>query len=313
MTNQQTETEVLTPTGAALISQLAADLLNAEALSRSLRASGKAPGPKTGFPKLDREINGFLAPGIHTLLAAPGAGKTAFALQISAQAGCPALYITSEMPRLELMRRVISRTTQTFNGKLSGGNLSDSELDSLIKKAETAAPSLAFLDATENPVPPTAIIQAAQDLKAAFDSDHVLIIIDSFSDWALGLAFADPTEAKTEYQAIEAGLTSLKRVSALLAAPVLCVAHKNRASQGKGSEETLFAGKGTGRFEYVSETLWSLDPTADAGTPGFGGNDGNKTPLTLTLAKNRHGQKGAKVTFDFEGRLMEFVETGGLI
>jgi replicative DNA helicase len=293
--------EIMPPTGAAILSQLAPELLAAEALSRSRSDSGKAAGPISGFHLLDAAMNGFLAVGLHTLLAAPGVGKTAFALQIAAQCGTPALYVTAEMSRLDLMRRVIARTSRTFTGKLSGGTFSTNELGNLIETAIKAAPSLAFLDATVEPVNAAAIVTAAEDLKAHFGSEHVLIVIDSVTDWAASNAGGAP-----EYQATEAALTALKQISARLSCPVLGIAHKNRNAQGK--EENLHSGKGTGRFEYVSESLWSLDPVEEKNNE-----TAIKKPVILTLAKNRHGIRGAKVKFDFEGRLMEFVQSGGLI
>ncbi len=305
MSNQP---EVLAPTSAALLSQLRGELKAAEAASRALIAAGKKPGPGTGFPKLDNQINGFLSPGIHTLLAAPGIGKTALALQFAAQPGCPAVYVTSEMSRVELLRRIASRTSKTFYPKMSGGTLSEAALDIVLDAAEAAAPQLAILDATEAPKRPDEIKADAERLKDHFKSDHILIVIDSFTDWARSLAFSSGAQ-ETEYKAIEVGLTSLKRLASLLRAPVLIVVHKNRNSQGTSGAENLFSAKGSGNFEYVSETLWSLDP-AENSQSGFNGNDGNKTPVTLTLAKNRYGSRGAKVGFTFGGRFMEFTEVG---
>ena len=120
-------TENITP-NPALLGDLAADFLAQEAIAREAVASGKAPGPITGLEILDEEIGGFMARGVHVLLAAPGAGKTSLALQIAGTCGCPALYVTSEMPRVELLRRIIARTTRTYLGKLRGGKMSADEL-----------------------------------------------------------------------------------------------------------------------------------------------------------------------------------------
>ena len=290
---------------AALLSDLKAEFLAAEALSRELKLSGKAAGPKTGFTRLDNEMNGFLAPGLHTMLAAPGAGKTAFALQIAAQCGCPALYVTAEMGRLDLMRRVIARASREFLSKFSGGTLSEAVLLGHLLQMEAAAPMLSILDATATPATPPKIIQSAEALKKKFDSEHVLIIVDSVTDWANGIASLIPGSS-TEYQIMETALTSLKQMSALIPCPIIGIAHKNRNSQNGSAESSLFSGKGTGRFEYVSESLWSLDPTEEKSNAM-----GDSKEVILTLAKNRHGAKGAKVHFKFEGRLMEFREGMG--
>ena len=75
--------EGITTPNPALLGDLANDLLAQEAIAREAVASGKAPGPTTGLSTLDEEIGGFMARGLHVLLAAPGAGKTSLALQIA--------------------------------------------------------------------------------------------------------------------------------------------------------------------------------------------------------------------------------------
>ena len=80
-------------------------------------------GPVTGFAQLDNELSGYLAPGIHVIQAAPGAGKSAFCLQVAASCGFPALYVTAEMGVLELFRRTVARETETFLGRLKSGEL----------------------------------------------------------------------------------------------------------------------------------------------------------------------------------------------
>src|SRR5437762_2339317 len=71
--------------------------------------SGKPRGPITSLPRLDEAIGGYFATGLHILQAAPGAGKSAFSLQIAATCQFPSLYITTEMGVLELFRRLIAR------------------------------------------------------------------------------------------------------------------------------------------------------------------------------------------------------------
>ncbi len=288
---------------AALLSELKAQYLAAEAQSRTLMVSGKAAGPKTGFTRLDNELNGFLAVGFHSLLAAPGCGKTAFTLQIATQCGCPCLYVTAEMEPLDLMRRVIAQTSSTFVSKLSGGTLSEAELCERLERMEAAAPMVSILDSTSAPVGAYEIIEAAEALKVRFNSEHVLVIVDSVTDWGNAVASIGGNQS-TEYQITESALTALKAVAAHLKCPVIGIGHKNRSSKDRGGEEGLFAAKGSGRWEYISHTLWSLDEPTDTKTNP----DAVLKPLVLTLAKNRQGTKGAKINFQFEGRLMQFRE-----
>src|SRR4051812_38605036 len=127
-----------------LLGELEADALAAQEAART----GRARGPITGVPTLDRELGGYLAPGIHVIHGNVGAGKTALGLQIAATCGCPALFVSMEMARLELLRRVIARTTETYLGKLKDQTFTPAALMDKARAAAAAAPALVLADAT---------------------------------------------------------------------------------------------------------------------------------------------------------------------
>jgi replicative DNA helicase len=62
---------------------LSVAMADAEAAHES-RLTGKPRGPVTGFKILDTELGGAFAPGVHSINGDPGAGKTAFVLQVAA-------------------------------------------------------------------------------------------------------------------------------------------------------------------------------------------------------------------------------------
>jgi replicative DNA helicase len=291
----------------ALVSDLISELLNEEAVAREMKATGKKPGPVTGIESLDEEVGGFLSPGVHTLLAAPGAGKTALALQIAVSCGCPALYVTAEMRRAELLRRVTARVTSTYLGKLRGGELTEEELRARLSSVAKACPALALYDATlggETRPTPTEIQERADALRARFKADHVLIIVDSVTEWA-PYAVSNTEALATGYNDFaiaEMALNGLKQIATHLTCPVLAIAHRNRAGQGKDADK-LHSAKGTGRYEYISEGVWDLerDPKKQADEDG-------RTRATLTILKNRYGATGLSLSLQFEGRLQKFIE-----
>ena len=135
-----------------------ADVLSAfrydAAAAADARASGVPRGPLTGFTLLDRELGGALAPGVHVLHGTPGAGKTAFALQIAAQCQCPALFVTCEMAPAELLRRHTARISGTFlRASSKSGEMSAADAEQSARDALEAAPLLNFVDATQAPAP----------------------------------------------------------------------------------------------------------------------------------------------------------------
>jgi replicative DNA helicase len=285
------------------LSSIAAAWLAEEKVSRDLTAAGKKPGAVTGFPIFDRELGGFIAPGFTTLLAAPSCGKSALCLQIGAQCECPCIYVSSEMDVVSLFRRVVARTTGQFLDDLRGGKLSDETLAGLMEKALKATSMLSIKDALTQPFTVEEIIKEGQALKTRFDSERVLIIIDSFTDWAFSCAYANPSTQASERQIIEAALESTKSIRAALDCPIIGIVHKSRSGQGKTGADAMFSGKESGRIEYFSENLWSLEPK-ESETPHTLNN--HVSEVVLALVKNRHGVKGAEVTLDFEGRKMEF-------
>ena len=125
------------------------------------RVKGIARGPVTGITAIDREMGGALCPGVHIVHGQPGAGKTAFTLQVATSCGCPCLYVTCEMAPLELLRRHTARVTRTFLGRLKNGELTP--LDSLLlaRRACTEAPLLAMCDATRSYASPRWMLDAA--------------------------------------------------------------------------------------------------------------------------------------------------------
>lgn len=250
-------------------------------------------GPVTGLPTLDRELGGFLAPGVHILHAGPGAGKTALALQIAATAGCPALYVSAEMAVLELFRRVVARTTGVFLGRLRSGELAPNDSLKLAQHAAAAAPGLVFADATSAFASPEWLRSVADVIRG--ESDHLLIVVDSVHSWAEALE-AD----LAEYERLNAAIGGLRTLAGRLDCPVLAIAERNRASMKSGG---LSASAGSRRFEYGGESVLDLgreeNATADANS---------EIPVTLTLAKNRHGSPGRKINLKFHGAMQRFTE-----
>lgn len=275
------------------------------AAAAEARANQVPRGPITGLPKVDQALGGCLAPGVSIVHGTPGIGKTAFALQTAAECGCPALFVSCEMPALELLRRVTARVTGTFLGKLKTGELHPAESLALARRAVAAAPDVALLDATAGAVPPgsdpagrpwtaaTYIRECAAATRG--DSRHLLIVVDSVHSWAEAV-----TPSLPEYEALNAALAALRTLAGELRCPVLAVAERNRASMERGG---LSAGAGSRKIEYGAEAVIDLSKDGDEGENAVG-----EVKIALTLAKNRHGTLGKKIPLLWTGRLQKFSE-----
>lgn len=191
------------------------------------RQNGVARGPITGFAKLDSELGGFLCPGLHIVHGQPGAGKTAFAWQVAATCGTPALFVSCEMGALELMRRHTARETSTYLGRFKTGELSPVESLNLAKRAVAAAPLLALVDATQAPANARYLLDCAQVVQG--EHRHLLLIVDSVHSWAEGLA-----NGANEYETLNLGLSALRQLAHRLNCPILAISERNRESMSGG-------------------------------------------------------------------------------
>ena len=257
------------------------------------KTTGKPRGPITALAGLDRELGGCLHPGVNIVHGTPGVGKTAFALQVAASCGCPALLVTCEMAPLELFRRVTARVTGTFLGRLKSGEMPPRESLLLARRAAEQTPLLAFADATRAFAPPEWLRDAALAVRG--DAPHLLIVVDSVHSWAEGA----PGEA-SEYDALNAALAALRHLASELECPVLAIAERNRASMERGG---LSAGAGTRKIEYGAEAVIDLARPEDAAPDASG-----EVVVTARLVKNRHGAVGRKVKLRWHGALQRFEE-----
>jgi replicative DNA helicase len=280
-----------------LINEFVADTDAAAAAA----AENRPRGAITGLTKLDRHFGNYLSPGIHVLQGGPGAGKTAMALQAASDCRCPALFVSAEMGALELFRRLIARQTKTFLGRLKSGEISGQQAKNLALQTAENLKHMRIMDATRIPAPQHIIVQNADGLRKKFQSDNVLVVIDSLHVWARSSSRLDNNSIeREEYSVINDALKSVASIASVLKCPVLTVAHRNRA--GNKSDGGLHAAKGSGGIEYEAESVLDLNKNKEVD------NASGETEITAKLEKNRNGAAGVFVKLAFNGALQSFRE-----
>jgi replicative DNA helicase len=275
------------------LADLLGDLQADAAAAHEALESGRPRGPVTGLPKLDKQMGGTLAHGLTILNAGPGIGKTAWALQIAATCGFPALFVSCEMASIELFRRVIARTTCTPLDFIRSGAYPPEVILEKARQAIAACPDLALLDATERFVGPDLLRAAALCVRG--QASNLLVVVDSVHSWA----DSAPGDAE-EYTALGAAVASLRSVARGLNCPVLAIAERNRASMRGGG---VSSSAGTRKFEYGSEAVIELDREESETRNGAG-----EVPVTLKLSKNRNGGRGEKVNLLWHDNYQRFRE-----
>jgi replicative DNA helicase len=280
-----------------LINEFVADTDAAAEATRNNRPRGAI----TGLSKLDEYFGNYLSPGVHVLQGGPGAGKTAMALQAASDCRCPALFVSAEMSALELFRRLITRQTGTFLGRLKSGEIYGEQARNLASQTAKKLQHMRIMDATRIPAPYDVIVQNADGLRKKFDSDNALVIIDSLHVWARSASRAENNAGDMdEYSVINAALKSVALIASDLKCPVLTVAHRNRA--GNKSDGGLHAAKGSGSIEYEAESVLDLNRETEID------NASGECEVKAKLQKNRNGAAGVSVKLAFSGRLQSFRE-----
>lgn len=287
-----------------LLSDLVAEFVADTEAALAALESGRPRGPVTGLPAVDNLLGTYLSPGLHVIQGAPGCGKTAFALQAASDCAYPCLYVSAEMPLLELFRRLISRQTRTFLGRLKTGELGGREAQRLALSTIEKLPHLALMDCTSGYADVEAICTAAEGLSEAMNSPQVLIVIDSLTVWAkAAVRNSADLIGIGEYEIINQGVLGCTNIANFLKSPVMALSHRNR--QGNKSEGGLHAAKGSGSIEYEAETVLDLEHTdRDQRAPDSNGD----VKIKITACKNRNGIPNISVPLLFNGRTQAFRE-----
>lgn len=278
----------------ARLGDLLGDFEAESRLAHEAYTSGQPQGPVSGFQKLDTELGGRFQPGIHVIHGGPGVGKTAFLLQLGAAGPSPCLLVSCEMAPVELLRRIIARSTATFLGKLKSGELSPAEAMALARRTVANCPHLYLADATRAHATPAWIRTAAR--VAQGDAPHLAIAIDSIHSWAEGGA-----DGVAEYDILNSALSALRQLASELSCPVVVTAERNRAAMATGG---LHAGAGSRKIEYSGESVLDLSRADENAAPDVSG----EVDVVVKIVKNRNGSPGTKIPLKFSGRLQRFRE-----
>lgn len=113
-----------------------------------LRHSGQElSGINTGFTELNRIIHGWQKTDLVILAARPSVGKSAFALNLAANAGVPVGFFSLEMSAEQLAQRILSAQSGVWMDKITQGKLTDFDYNIIMSKGIKRIESLPiFID-----------------------------------------------------------------------------------------------------------------------------------------------------------------------
>ncbi|MGQ7394036.1 DnaB-like helicase C-terminal domain-containing protein [Streptococcus suis] len=285
--------------------------------------SVNTPSIPTGFPILDKSLDGGFYEGLYIVGAISSLGKTTLVTQIADQVasrGHDVLIFSLEMARAEIMAKSISRHTvmevlqtggemknaKTVRGITAGNRYEkyNSTERELIKNAvQTYSGYAKHIYITEG-VGDLGVnqIRATVEKHTRYTGNTPLVIVDYLQ------ILAPANERATDKQNTDKAVMELKRISRDFKTPVIGISSFNRDNYNNAVSMQAF--KESGAIEYSSDILIGLQ-LKGAGQKGFDATEAkSKSPreIELVILKNRNGKTGDKVPFEFYPMFNYFVE-----
>jgi hypothetical protein len=244
----------------------------------------------TGLQHLDHLTSGGFAPGELILLGArPGVGKTALACQWgrrNAKAGAGVLFVSREMTRVALVRRLLVQESGVRASALKTGELDEIERDML----NAAIERLRYL-----PFKISSSIRTIEELEtavAAYETRRLGLVVVDYLQLMRGGDFKDK---RGTVEFVSAGL---KDIALRYEVPMLVLSSLRRLAKRKdGSTEPpdMSDLRESGELEHDGDLVLIMTREFNADT------------ADLIVAKNRDGRVG-RVKLTFKGELMHFEE-----
>ena len=285
--------------------------------------SVNTPSISTGFPMLDEVLDGGLYEGLYIVGAISSLGKTTLVTQIADQVaskGHDVLIFSLEMARSEVMAKSISRHTIMEVLQTGGDTKNAKTVRGVTAGKRYEKYSNTEKEPTKNAVQPYSgyakhiyITEGVGDLgvqqiretvekHTRYTGNTPLVIVDYLQ------ILAPANERATDKQNTDKAVMELKRISRDFKTPVIGISSFNRDNYNNAVSMQAF--KESGAIEYSSDILIGLQ------LKGAGGKDFDPTEakkkdpreIELVILKNRNGQTGAKVPFEFYPMFNYFVE-----
>ncbi|NQK94452.1 DNA primase [Streptococcus suis] len=285
--------------------------------------SVNTPYIPTKFKGLDELLDGGFYEGLYIFGAISSLGKTTLVTQIAdqiAEQGYDVLIISLEMARNEIIAKSISRNTikeivsnggETRNAKTVRGittgrkyvNYSTIELN-LIKTAINNygmfADHIFIVEGIGNIG--VKEVRTMVEKHIQYTGNTPILIIDY-------LQILSPfNDRATDKQNTDKAVLELKRISRDFKMPVIGISSFNRDNYNNPVGMQSF--KESGAIEYSSDVLIGLQ-FKGVGENGFDANEAksrNPREVELVILKNRNGQTGSKLEFDFYAMFNYFDE-----
>ena len=265
----------------------------------------------TGFDKLDSSLDRGLYEGLIVLGAIPSLGKTTFALQMAlqmAEAGNHVYFYSLEQSARELTIKLLSNKMSKPIADIrriawsfcKDQNISEQDQNNFVEASDSLH-KLNNFRIIERCRSAEAI---AKDVQRRYyrTGEQAMIIIDYLQ------ILETPGARLTDKQAVDQNITALKRLSADFHVHVMAISNLNRENYDK--DITMKAFKESGGIEYSTDVLLGMQFTAMRENKDNIDLDdlkeANPRKVQIKILKNRNGQAGGQINFDYNAMLNQF-------
>ena len=262
-------------------------------------------GIPTGFKHLDRMTRGLQPGALIVLAARPGMGKTSLAMNLvehaSLNAGKVCAVFSLEMPRNEIIQRLICSYANVSMAKALSGTLNAKEWKKLILASDRLKKSKIYIDDSSR-VTPGEILSKCRRLKST-EGNLDLIMIDYIQLMSSGDSKLAGTDNRT--QEVASITRDLKIMAKELSVPVIALSQLRRI---QSKEPQLSDLRESGAIEQDADIVMFISrPEAIATKEEIESGQVVKGAAELILAKHRNGEQG-RVSLKFIGECTKFVD-----
>ncbi len=262
-------------------------------------------GIPTGFKRLDRMTHGLQPGALIVLAARPGMGKTSLAMNLvehaALHAGKVCAVFSLEMPRSEIIQRLICSYANVSMQKALSGELSAREWKKLIMAGDQLKKSKIFIDDSSR-VTPGEILSKCRRLRSTAGSLD-LVMIDYIQLMSSGDKKFDGSDNRT--QEVADITRNLKIMAKELSVPVIALSQLRRI---QSKEPQLSDLRESGAIEQDADIVMFISrPEAIATKEELESGKIIKGAAELILAKHRAGEQG-RVSLKFIGECTKFVD-----
>jgi replicative DNA helicase len=267
-------------------------------------AGRQMQGLPTGIPSLDRLLNGLSARSLYILGGAPGAGKTSLALQIASEVAqrAPVLYLSYENSPESLVLKAICRPAGVQPSAVERGRADMQRLVDGAAAFRTISKRIAFLEGTSSLTLDT-LRAEAERIRTQHGATLCLIVVDYLQRMAV-----HQQPFGTVADNVSALSLGMRELASRLQSPILAISSLSRS--GSYDMPTLQGLQGSEDLEFAADVvlLLGIRQEVSLSSKALAKASVGSRLLDLTVAKNRYGEAGRRISLLFRPSIGDFEE-----